>query len=92
MPYIHPTEPQQLAVQARLNMLLGRTVFDKYFLGFEIRDVRDHTINVVVQGQVRAEAIEANYSLHVAIVAESILRHPIKFVNVLPKQCPSRQD
>jgi hypothetical protein len=44
-----PDSHQQLAIQARLNMLLGAKIYDDLFLGFECGVVFDHTAHVYVR-------------------------------------------
>jgi hypothetical protein len=80
-----PDSHQQLAIQARLNMLLGAKVYDELFLGFECGVVFDHTAHVYVDNERKAALIEAHYGWHVSVAVESILKLPIKAVQVLPR-------
>jgi hypothetical protein len=80
-----PDSHQQLAIQARLNMLLGAKIYDDLFLGFECGVVFDHTAHVYVRNENKAAFIEAHYGWHVSVAVESILKLPIKAVQVLPR-------
>jgi hypothetical protein len=89
MYYIRITPTQELAILAKLNMALGRTTFDQYFLGFEIRDVCDHTLNAYARDEACAAVIEASYAPYLALAAEAVLQYAIGFVNVLPREWSS---
>jgi len=80
-----PSKAQQQAIEAKLNFLLGAEEFDRLFLGFICGDVDGDVINVFVENENRAAEIEAKYSWHVAVIVESVLKRPVKLVNVLPK-------
>ena len=67
-----PTKAQQQAIEAKLNFVLGADIYDRLFLGFVCGAV-DHAI------------VGSEYSWHVAVVVESVLKQPVKRVNVLPK-------
>jgi len=76
---------QQLAMQAKLNMFLGRDVYDRLFLGVEFGDFSRGVLHVRVANDFSAEQIECNYLPALAAVAESILDEPVRYVNVLPR-------
>ena len=80
-----PTEVQQFAVQAKLNMALGKETFDRLFLGMEIDAVSDGVMKIWVRSEHCALDIQTNHAGTIAVVAENILRKPIKSVLVLPK-------
>jgi hypothetical protein len=80
-----PTETQQFAVQAKLNMALGKETFDRLFLGMEIDGVSDGVMKIWVRSEHCALDIQANHAGTIAVVAENILKKPIKSVLVLPK-------
>jgi hypothetical protein len=80
-----PTEVQQFAVQAKLNMALGKEIFDRLFLGMEIDGVSDGTMKIWVKSEHCAFDIQANHAGTIAVVAENILKKPIKSVLVLPR-------
>jgi hypothetical protein len=80
-----PTEAQQFAVQAKLNMALGKEVFDRLFLGMEIDGVSRGVMKIRVRSEPCALDIQTNHAGTIAVVAENVLREPIKSVLVLPK-------
>lgn len=80
-----PTEAQQFAVQAKLNMALGKETFDRLFLGMEIDGVSDGVMKIWARSEHCAVDIQANHAGTIAVVAENILKKPIKNVLVLPK-------
>jgi hypothetical protein len=80
-----PTEAQQFAVQAKLNMALGKEVFDRLFLGMEIDGVSRGVMKIRVRSEPCALDIQTNHAGTIAVVAENVLRKPIKSVLVLPK-------
>ena len=77
-----PSKPQQYAIQARLNFILG---YDRLFLSFVCGPIIEDTVNVFVENEDRALAIAAGYSWHVATAVESVLGLPVRCVNVLPQ-------
>ena len=80
-----PTRDQQLAIQAKLNMLLGAEVYDTLFLGFECGVIFEDIVHVYVPTEDAAAAIDFEYPWQVAIAVESIVKLPIKAVHVLPR-------
>ena len=80
-----PSRNQQLAIQARLNMLLGAETFDAVFLGFECGVIFEDTVHVFVPGKAAATAIETDFSAQVASAVQSIVKLPIAAVHVLPR-------
>jgi hypothetical protein len=41
-------------------------------------------VRAFVQNEEKAAIIESEYSRHVAVVVESVMKTPVKFLNVLP--------
>ena len=80
-----PTSTENLAIQARLNFMLGAREYDNLFIGFECGHVRDKTAHVYARSEHDAHEIGSHYAAHVAIAVESVLKRPIKAVRVLPK-------
>ncbi len=62
-------------------MLLGASVYDELFIGFEVISIRRGVLDVYVSCH-NADIIRRTYSLHVAIVVESVLKRAIKSVNL----------
>jgi hypothetical protein len=88
---MQPTPIQQLAIQAKLNFMLGPEIYDKFFLGFVCGRVDDKTAYVFVENEDTAGVIDADYSWHIAVIVESILKTPVRFVSVLPRNFSDRQ-
>ncbi|MDB5616194.1 hypothetical protein [Tardiphaga sp.] len=84
-----PTRDQQLAIQARLNMLLGAEIYDALFLGFECGVIFEDIAHVSVPTEDAAAAIDVQYPWQVAIAVESIIKLPIKSVHILPRNYPN---
>ncbi len=82
-----PTPIEQLAILAKLNMLLGRHEYDRLFLQFECLGVDAGIADVFVRNEYQAVQIDSNYHVHVAIAVESVIKRAVKSVNVLPRYC-----
>jgi hypothetical protein len=80
-----PTDIQQFAIQAKLSMQLGPKVFDSMFAGIEIAGLFNGEMRVLVRSEHCASVIEKNYLGTLAVIAESILKKPVKFVTVVAK-------
>jgi hypothetical protein len=83
MPQLQPTGHQQHAIEARLNYFLGADEYDRLFAGFKVSHVHGHVLTVCVRPEC-ADDVQAKYSWHIAIVAESILRSAVHKVSVVP--------
>ena len=86
-----PSPTQQHAIDAKLNFMLGAEVFDQLFFGFVCGPVVEYTVRVFVETEEKAAIIESEYSWHVAVIVESVMKTPVKFVNVLPKDPSDRR-
>jgi hypothetical protein len=82
---MRPSKAQQQAIEARLNFALGAETYDRLFLGFSCGGVENEIVAVYVQNEDAAAIVGAEYSWHVAVAVESVLKKPVKGVNVLPK-------
>ena len=80
-----PSKAQQHAIEAKLNFALGSDTYDRLFLGFICGAVENNVVNVFVENEEAAEIVSTEYSWHVAVVVESVLRTSVKRVSVLPK-------
>ena len=80
-----PSMPQQYAIQARLNFMLGAEIYDRLFPGFVCGPVLEGTVSVFVEDEHRASVIAAGYCWHVAAAVESVLKRAVRHVNVLPQ-------
>jgi hypothetical protein len=83
MSEIRPTPHQHLAIEAKLNMLLGAAIYDRLLLGFTIVSVKDGILLVLVHSD-KLDAISSKYSIHLAVVTESVLKRAVKSVVVRP--------
>jgi hypothetical protein len=80
-----PTDVQQFAIQAKLSMQLGPKVFDSMFAGIEIAGLHNGEMKVLVRSEHCANVIEKHYLGTVAVVAESVLKKPVRFVTITSK-------
>jgi hypothetical protein len=78
-----PTLHEHLAIEARLNMLLGAAIYDRLLIGFRVVSVKDGVLLVLVDPENLA-TINREYSMHLAIVVESVLRRAIRSVVLNP--------
>ena len=78
-------------MEAKLNYILGAEVFDQLFLGFECGSVVKETAHIFVESEEKAAIVESEYSWHVAIIVESIMKKRIKYVTVGSKSHSERQ-
>jgi hypothetical protein len=79
-----PTLHEHLAIEAKLNMLLGAATYDRLLVGFRVVSVKKGVLLVLVDPEHLA-AINRKYSMHLAIVVESVLRRAVKSVVLNPK-------
>jgi hypothetical protein len=82
---MQPTDVQQLAIQARLSMQVDPKVFDSMFAGMEVAGLSNGELRILVRSQHCANVIEQNYLGTLAVIAEAILKRPVKSVTVVPK-------
>jgi hypothetical protein len=81
-----PSQPQQHAIEAKLNFMLGAEVFDQLFAGFSCGPVVEKMVSIFVENEDRAAIIASEYGWHVAVIVESVMRTPVAQVKVLPRQ------
>jgi hypothetical protein len=77
------TEAESLAVQARLNFILGAKIYDTYFVGLRCDKLSEGVGVVYARSEFFANQIADQYSSHVAIAIESVVRKPVKQLQVL---------
>jgi hypothetical protein len=80
-----PTKAQQQAIEAKLNFVLGADTYDRWFLGFACGGLTDDMVEVFVKDEDTAAVVGTEYSWHVAVIVENVLKKPVKRVNVLSK-------
>src|SRR6266852_8063979 len=83
MTSFRPTEIGQLAIEAKLNLVLGAEAYDRVFLGFEVLEVVDGELRAWAPSEHRAAVIDVRYSGTVAWIAQTVFNCPIRRVSVL---------
>ena len=78
-----PAKIAQLAIEAKLNLVLGAEAYDRVFPGFEILEVVDGELRAWAPSEHRAAVIDVHYSGTVAWIAETVFNRPIRRVSVL---------
>jgi hypothetical protein len=78
------TKHQQLAVEAKLNMLLGAEEYDRLFMDFQLTGLQWGILNVRVKSE-HVDEIQNRYWLHIAVIAESVLQRAVMVLNFLSK-------
>jgi hypothetical protein len=78
MASFRPTEVQQLAMQAKLNQSLGRSVYDAVFLGFEVLEIVDDELRGWARSEYCAATIDIHFSRQVARAARAVLKRPVR--------------
>jgi hypothetical protein len=86
-----PTKAQQQQIEAMLGFMLGAEVYDQVFSGVVCGNVDNKTVSLFVDNEDRARLINTEYSWHVAVIVESILKAPVRFVNVVPREARNAQ-
>lgn len=81
-----PTDAQQLAIQARLNLVLGAEDYDRMFLGFRVEDIEDESLFARARSEYQANQIETRYGRQLAAVVQSVTGYPIARVTVRAKR------
>lgn len=79
------TPAQHFAIQAKLNMALGATEYDRLFLGMECGPVFGGVFQLFVPNEYTAGQIDRLYRSDILLAAESVLGERIASINVLPK-------
>ena len=72
------TEVQQLAIQAKLNRLLGARVYDAVFLGFEVLEIVGDELRGWARSEYCAATIDIHFSREVARAAQAVLKQPVR--------------
>ena len=83
MTSFRPTEIEQLAIQAKLNLSLGRAVYDAVFLGFEVLEIVDGELRGWATSEYCAATIDIHFSHQVARAAQAVLRQPVRRTSFL---------
>jgi hypothetical protein len=83
MTSFRPTQIEQLAIEAKLNLVFGAKVFDKVFRGFEVLEVVHDELRAWSPSEHCAAVIDIQHSGKVAWIAQTVFNRPIRRVNVL---------
>jgi hypothetical protein len=79
----HPTNVEQFAIEAKLNLILGAEVYDRVFQGFEVLEVVDGELRGWSPSEHRAAVIDVQFSAILVWIAQTVLNQPVRRVNVL---------
>ena len=79
------SEIQNLAIQARMALIVGAKTFDRLFAGIRFDEADGGLLYAYAKDEQSAAEIEDEYSLHISIIASQILRQDIDVVVVMPK-------
>jgi hypothetical protein len=78
-----PTRIEQLAIEAKLNLVFGAKEYDRLFLGFEVLEVVNDELRAWAPSEHRAALIDVQYSDKVAWIAQTVFNRPVRRINVL---------
>lgn len=79
------TEIQNLAIQARMALIVGAETFDRLFAGIRFAEAEGGLLYVYARDEATAADIEDDHALDISIIASVILKQRIEVVVVLPK-------
>jgi hypothetical protein len=79
------TEVQNLAIQARMALIVGAKTFDRLFAGIRFDEAEGPLLYAYARDEQSAAEIEDDYALHISIIASQILKQEIDVVVVMPK-------
>ena len=79
------SEIQNLAIPARMALIVGAKTFDRLFAGIRFDEADRGLLYAYAKDEQSAAEIEDEYSLHISIIASQILRQDIDVVVVMPK-------
>jgi hypothetical protein len=79
------TEVDNLAIQARMALIVGAKTFDRIFAGVRFDELDGYLLYVYAKDEDTAAEIEDNYSLHIATIATGILKREVEVVLLMPK-------
>jgi hypothetical protein len=79
------TEIQNLAIQARMALIVGAKTFDRLFAGIRFAEADGGLLYVYAKDEETAADIEDDHALDISVVASAVLKQRIEVVVVLPK-------
>ena len=83
MTSFRPTLIDQLAIEAKLNLIFGAKIYDSFFLGFEVLEVVGDELRAWAPSEHRAAVIDVRYCDKVAWIAQTVFNRPIRRISVL---------
>jgi hypothetical protein len=83
MTSFRPTEIERFAIDAKLNLFFGATLYDRVFLGFEVLELVRDELRGWSPSEHYAAVIDVRYSAAVAWIAQTVLNRPVRRVSVL---------
>jgi hypothetical protein len=82
---------QDQAIAARMALIVGVDNFDRLFRGIQFDEFDGKVLYVYAADEYRAAEIE-EFALHIATIAEGILKHEVPIVMVLPQKLKQERD
>ena len=86
------TDEEDLAVQAKLNFILGAKIYDTYLQGFRCTELSGGVVIAYARSEYMAGVISAEYGRQIASAVESVVGEPVTMVLVLPCRTSRRGD
>jgi hypothetical protein len=83
MTSFRPTKIEQFAIEAKLNMVFGASIYDRIFLGFEVLEVANDELRAWSPTEHCAAVIDVHYAEKVAWIAQTVFNRPVRRVNVM---------
>ncbi|QPF94350.1 hypothetical protein [Bradyrhizobium commune] len=77
------TDEEDLAVQAKLNFILGAKTYDTYFQGFRCTELSGGVVIAHARSEYMASVISAQYRVQIADAVKSVTGHPATMALVL---------
>lgn len=77
------TDEENLAVQAKLNFILGAKIYDTYLQGFRCAELSGGVVIAYARSEYMAGVISAEYSTQIAHAVASVVGQPATMVLVL---------
>ena len=80
------TDEEDMAIQAKLNFILGAKTYDTYFQGFHCAELSDGVATAYAKSEYMAGIISTEFSGDVAAAVESIVGQRVTGVLILPRR------
>ena len=83
---------QDQAIAARMALIVGPDNYDRLFRGVQFDEFDGKVLYVYAADDYRAAEIEDTFALHIATIAEGILKSKVPIVMVLPMKLKQERD